>query len=1085
MKLNCIRFIGLILLLCTARILQAQDFSFSNLTSGHGLSEGVVNCVMQDKRGFMWFGTQDGLNCYDGYKVVVYKHHPADTNSISNNFVYSLFEDSKGIIWIGTNAGGVDAFNPVNGRFIHYRSNEDPNSLPSNSIHCIYEDSDGLMWFGTEEGACSFNRISRKFSRYQSTPSDSKSISNNNAWSITEDEKGMIWIGTNGGGLNSLDRKSGKFHRFVDQFKDESTLKIRDMSLDKEGVLWIATYGGGLLAFDTYKKIFLAKYDNETKGAADGMICIEQQSQDRFWIGTYGGGIKIFDKKSKKFVGTILHDKTASGLVNNNIKCIYVDRLGDVWIGTEAGISTWFHDINKFKVYRSGKDELNGMKSNTVMALMKDAEGEVWIGTSGGGLSSLNRTTGKYQHYPQLSTATNNSVLALCQSSDGLIWVGTWGGWLNSYDKKTKKVQKYRIKHGLTEGNILNVVEDVRGTLWVGSYGDGIFAYDPSANKFIGYNKDAGLNNGTIFCIHPTKSGKLWLGTEGGGIMLFDPLKKKVVKSYERDSRDKNSLSSNLVNCIYEDPQGNVWIGTAEGLNRLDASGNFTVWYEKDGLPNDYIYSILPDKNGNLWITTNKGLSKFDPSLKNEEGSAFRNYNAHDGLQGLEFDQGAYFLAPDGEIFIGGVNGFNSFFPDQIKDNPHVPPVYITSFKLFGKEEQLDSVISYKKYIKLNWRQNFFAFEFAGLDFQMPSKNKYQYMLEGVNEDWVPVTDQRFASYPQLPGGDYIFKVRASNNDGIWNKQGAELHIYIVPPFWKTTWFYTLCVIAVLAGILAFVQYRTYTFKKENKLLESKVHERTKELEQKNKDITSSIEYAKRIQEAILPSQELIFSHFPEAFIFYQPKDIVSGDFYWFAEKNGRKIIAMVDCTGHGVPGAFMSMIGHNLLNQIVQEKNVVKPAEILIHLHQGVQKALKQGSTLSADGMDVSICSVDKHNQEIQYAGAFRPLYIVDTEKGLQRIEPDKYPIGGAVLDLSRNFTNKILPVKKGSTFYMFSDGYADQFGGEYGKKFMMKQFNELISTIQHLPMAEQGTMLKDTINKWMGTHEQVDDILVIGIKL
>jgi serine phosphatase RsbU (regulator of sigma subunit)/streptogramin lyase len=716
---------------------------------------------------------------------------------------------------------------------------------------------------------------------------------------------------------------------------------------------------------------------------------------------------------------------------------------------------------------------------------MEDSEGLLWIGTSEGGLCTFDRRTDTYKQYPQLSNANNNSVLSLCEDRDGLIWVGTWGGGLNSYDKKTKKVTMYdKFRLSTSNATIICITQDRKGLIWIGTYGGGVFSYDKQKKLFINYTTDEGLTSNNIYCIFEDSQGNILIGTEGGGVNFLN-VSSGHVKTYLHDDKS-NSISSNSVNSIYEDAEGNFWFATANGLNKLNKkTEHFDHYFEKDGLPNDYVYSVMPDNSGNLWMSTNKGISRFSTKKVNANGKAFRNYDVNDGLQGLEHNQGAFFRSRSGEMFVGGVNGFNAFIPEKLRDNPNVPPVRITSYKRFGEEVQMDTMIYDKHFLDLSWTQNFFNFEFAALDYQMPGKNLYSYKLEGVDKDWSPPGTQRYASYTELGGGDYVFRVRAANNDGIWNNEGVTLHIHIKPPFWQTKLFYALCALLVIAAFWGFLKYRTAAIKRENKVLEEKVEARTRELAQKNKDITSSIQYAKRIQLAILPPLEQISRYFPEHFLVYKPKDIVSGDFYWFGVKDGRKIIAAVDCTGHGVPGAFMSMIGHNLLNQIISENGITDPGEILNALHRGVQAALKQGSNVvdTSDGMDMAICSINADNTELSYAGAYRPLYLVN-EKGLERIEADKFPIGGSQLDIDRKFSSHTISIKKGDSIYMSSDGYADQFGGDRGKKFMVKRFHELLLAIQGQSMNEQGVSLEKTFEAWKGDHQQIDDILVIGIR-
>jgi serine phosphatase RsbU (regulator of sigma subunit) len=411
----------------------------------------------------------------------------------------------------------------------------------------------------------------------------------------------------------------------------------------------------------------------------------------------------------------------------------------------------------------------------------------------------------------------------------------------------------------------------------------------------------------------------------------------------------------------------------------------------------------------------------------------------------------------------------------------------VVSYKRGGSDIDTDSLITYKKHLNLSWRENYFQFEVVALDYTDPSKNRFRYKLEGYDKDWSAPTTVRYISYTELPGGEYTFKVKAANNDGTWNETPYEIHITVVPPFWKTRWFYVLVVLLAAGGIYAFTQYRTKAIKKENKILENKVAERTKELAEKNRDITSSIEYAKRIQEAILPSKDYIFSRFHKAFILYKPKDIVSGDFYWFGERQGIKIFAVVDCTGHGVPGAFMSMIGHNLLHQIVQEKGIVDPGEILNHLHKGVQEALRQGQNEvhTNDGMDVSMVAINDSTKEVKWAGANRPLVLINTQGSLEKYDGNKYPVGGVQIDVNRAFTTHTVKVSGPTMAYMFTDGYADQFGGDKGKKFMVKRFNDLLLGIYDRGTEEQKRELERSLEQWQQNHEQVDDVLVVGIAI
>jgi serine phosphatase RsbU (regulator of sigma subunit) len=438
-------------------------------------------------------------------------------------------------------------------------------------------------------------------------------------------------------------------------------------------------------------------------------------------------------------------------------------------------------------------------------------------------------------------------------------------------------------------------------------------------------------------------------------------------------------------------------------------------------------------------------------------------------------------------MYFGGPKGFNAFRPTAVKDNLNPPPVIIVGYRSGGREVATDTLITYKRHLELDWSHNSFQFELAALDFTEPQKNLFSYKLEGYDRDWSAPSNVRYASYTELPGGDYVFKVKAANNDGIWNDKVYELSITVVPPFWNTTFFYVLMAMAAVALIYGFTYLRMRSIRNENLVLEKKVAQRTRELEARNRDITSSIEYARRIQEAILPSTDHIFRKLKKVFILYKPKDIVSGDFYWFAEKDGIKIFAVVDCTGHGVPGAFMSMIGHNLLDQVVTESGITEPGDILNHLHRGVTHSLRQGhnEVSTNDGMDVSIIAINDVSREVRWAGANRPLILIDANGKFTRYDGNKDPVGGAQAHLDRHFTTHVIKVEVASMAYLFSDGYADQFGGEKGKKFMVKRFHHLLAEIHNYLPEEQKAALEAHFESWRQNHEQVDDVLIVGIEI
>ncbi len=1079
----------------------SQELKFSRIGAEQGLSQSVVNCIVQDKKGFLWFGTDDGLNRYDGYEIWVLKNNHEEENSISNNGILSLFEDENEILWIGTNGGGLNSYNPVTQSFHRYLNEEkNPGSISNNVVRTIFEDRDKNLWLGTEEGLNLLDRISGKFTRF----SLQHGLKNDRIWGICQDSEGILWLATYGGGLHSFDISTKKFTQYPDVGMDgenriQNSEKLRSVFFDSKGTLWVGTHGASLGTFDIKSKKFFYFTLNE-KDPSTVITRIFEDSKGVLWIGTRTGLVAYQREKnhqkgsneSATAAGTFftyLNDESNPlSLCHNSVSDIYEDRAGSIWIGTNGGgISAYHKTSNKFGHFHRNENSPNAALSNKTYAFEEDQTGRLWIGTYEGGLSAFDRKKGIFFNYPQKINHTHQNVLCLHIDTDNMLWFGTWGGGVNFFDLNknsfgTKPLVNTGNKNSLCNNSVLCIQSDPKGVLWIGTF-NGLDSYDKKTKIFKKYSTTDGLINNTIQTLFFDRHGNLWIGTAKG--LSFMDMATGEIKSYKED-KGKKGLPSNSVNCLFEDGEGNLWIGTVMGLCRMNVkTETFEHFFEKDGLPNDYIYGILGDNSGFLWLSTNKGLSKFNPSAKENDRERFRNYLVLDGIQDYEFNQGAFFKSKKGEMFFGGQNGFNAFFPDQILDNKHIPPIQISSFKIYGKEVKLDTTINEKKYIELSYKDNFFSFEFVALDFVLPAKNSYSYKMEGLDENWNVPTQRRYANYTDLAGGDYVFMVKGANNDGVWNEQGTSISIRIKPPFWKTNWFYAFCTMLGFLSVFLFIQIRTRQIQKEKKILEIKVAERTKELAQKNKDITDSIQYAKRIQEAILPTRETIFKQLPESFILYRPKDIVSGDFYWFCKKDNKKIIAVVDCTGHGVPGAFMSMIGHNLLNHIVIENGVTSPEKILSKLNSGVQDALKQKSAEgeTMDGMDVSLCAIDSEKNEIEYAGAFRPLYFI---KGgiLEKIEGSKFPIGGAQQENERDFAQTFRKVSKGDMLYMASDGYADQFGGPKGKKFMTKRFQELLLEIHAFDPVSQKKILDDRITDWRGKLEQVDDILVIGIR-
>lgn len=1063
------RPLGIILFWLFFHSLFSQQLRFKHITSEEGLSTNFVKCIMQDDRGFMWFGTQDGLNKYDGYQVKVFKNDPTDSASIFCSDITTLKQLREDVILIGT-LEGLTFFNPVTEKFRHVVSGEPKFDCRINAV--IQQDEKNAL-VATEKGLFQLNISTGKITKsyFGTREVNVKCLALVNK---------QVLAGTYTEGLYRLKGPSAERVELVipdySEFKSEDIISIT--SIDQYGEkIYISTYGKGMFKIDKYfeveQNIRFGGQVNNANFVKDFKI-----RNNKVYAATVYG-LVVYNLLTEELDLYQKQDNPLS-LNANNCNVIFLDNQNNFWIGTEAGgINISFFRSLKFPTSTHNYES----KFENIHCFYEDKNGVVMVGGVNV-LDEINLKTGNTESHRQL--LQTGSAIALEKESDNVYWVGTYGNGLYRYDKSTKKGKKVLDSN---KGGTIVCLKLDGNYLYAGSIGDGLFKIDLRSFEIRNFTKNEGLPSNNINTIFKDAKGKVWIGTNDGGLVkmsAFDQNGKLPIEKVFDNKGKLGQIASNMVLGVNEDKRGNIWVATSTGLSKLLANNSFYNFYERDGLANTYLYSILKDSSDCFWMSSNSGIIKFDPKYAEKE-ITFKNYNIKDGLINTEFSNGAAFASKTGMMYFGGAKGFNAFRPSAIKDNLHVPESYVIGYQRGGNDVEMDSMITYKKQLVLSWSENYFQFELAALDFTDPEKNKFRYKLEGYDKDWSAPSSVRYVSYTSLPGGDYVFKVKSSNNDGIWNEKPFEIRITVVPPFWRTKTFYVIVLLAGLALVYGYTQYRTRAMKKENRILESKVALRTKQLEEKNKDITSSIEYARRIQEAILPSKEHIYNKLKKVFILYQPKDIVSGDFYWFAEENGFKIFAVVDCTGHGVPGAFMSMIGHNLLHQIVLEKGITDPGEILNNLHKGVQEALRQGTNEinTNDGMDVSIIAIKNDNSDIRWAGANRPLVVITKSNEMEKFDGNKFPVGGAQLDNNRVFVTQHIKTQAASMAYMFSDGYADQFGGERGKKFMVKRFHDLLMTIHHLPPDEQRSALKRSFDEWKANHEQVDDVLIAGIEI
>ncbi len=855
-----------------------NNIHFQHITINDGLSQNTVNCILQDSKGFMWFGTNDGLNRYDGYNYKVYKFDAEDVNSLSNNYIHSIIMDRSGIIWIGTYGGGLNRFDREKEQFVRYQVDPDNlNSLSNNFIYSVFEDHLGALWIGTLDGLNKLIPSEEEgtpptFIHYRNDLKNPKSLSCDIVVSVYEDQSGDLWIGTWGSGLNRFDRHTEEFIHYQHNPNDPFSLshnRIWSINEDRTGSLWIATDGGGLNRFDKQTEKF-HRYQNDPDDPnslnCDVVVTIYKNRSGCFWIGTDGGGLNYFDLKTEQFIHYENNLTDPNSLSHNVVRSIWEDKFGILWIGTLGGLDKFDPDKVQFAHYQKEPGNSNSLSHNEIRAIYEDKENVLWIGTDGGGLNCLDRKTGQFIHYrhdPSNSCSLSDDVvLSIYKDRSDVLWLGTYMGGLNRFDQKTKRFIHYQNDpdnpNSISDNFVRCIYEDRSGVLWIGiSTNGGLNRFNQKTQKFIRYlhdpNKPHSLSHNGVSTLYEDRLDRFWVGTFGGGLNRFDRKKKQFIH-FKNDPNDSNSLSDNRVYSIHEDSSGVLWIGTGGGLNRFDPEKRTFQHYKvKDGLPNDVIYGILEDDHGNLWLSTNNGLSKFNPITE-----TFKNYNIDDGLQSNGFYLGAYYKTRKEEMVFGGINGFNIFYPDSIKDNLHAPPVVITDFQIFnksvpiGEKEDRSAIlkksITETKEIELSYKNKVISFEFAALHYASPDKNEYAYMMQGFEKDWNYVGNRRFASYTNLPPGDFIFWVKASNNDGIWNEEGISLRITIAPPFWKTWWFLTLGIVLLIGFTFSIYRVRVQSIQKRNRELEAKVNKQTYELKNTNKTLRKEVAVRKRME---------------------------------------------------------------------------------------------------------------------------------------------------------------------------------------------------------------------------------------------
>ncbi|TMM56774.1 response regulator [Maribacter algarum] len=818
-----------------------ENIFFDHLTTEDGLSQSDINSIYQDDQGFMWFATHDGLNKYDGYEFTVYNPDPNDSESINSNLIFDIVGDKNKNLWIGTTGSGLNLFDRSSEKFRAFKhKKDDPKSLINNHISTLYKDHNELLWIGTNRGVDMLDLKKPLDSAvFEHIPFNQESLLPNfdgrRIYKIFENSKNQLLVGGIGGIFKLSRDRNGNLY-----FKSINT----ELGLENTTVLSIAEDRDNRLIIGTIDAMYMHKkgvVDTKMSKVFDGLFnnFILDQNHN-IWCGT-NNGLLLFDNSAQNELPTFEQRFTYNPLQPNSIKkniikSLAVDKTGIVWVGTNGGgVSKFDPDRKQFAHIRKTLDP-NSLSYDKIRSIFEDSNGNIWIGTEGGGLNLLdNENTLGYSRFKTFNATLK--PFAITETNVGnkkslLIGVENTPGLYHLDISNPANIKNENILPFEEVGNsVFALLTDSNQNVWVGTYGGGVQRWVPNQNGE-GYVKNQfvysegntqSIPSNIIRSIFEDSEGNIWFGTANGLCRLspdqvLSPNPQFEV--FQNDPQNKNSLSHNYILALYESTMGDFWIGTfGGGINKFvsvsqDGKPSFISYTESQGLPNNVIKGILEDENQNLWLSTNQGLTRFD-----SKAGEFKNFDVNDGLQSNEFQELAALKRRNGEMLFGGVNGFNAFYPNQIIENPHPAETVITDFSIFNTSVKVGGEVNNRiilekplyetEEIQLKHWENSFSFEFASLHFAAPQKNNFAYMLEGFDEDWINTSSsKRFATYTNLEPGEYILKVKASNNDGLWDKTPSSIKLTIVPPFWQTTWAYLLYGIL---GILALFAYRKFT----------------------------------------------------------------------------------------------------------------------------------------------------------------------------------------------------------------------------------------------------------------------------------
>jgi diguanylate cyclase (GGDEF)-like protein len=833
---------------------------FDRIDLDDGLSQSNVFSIFQDSRGLMWFGTESGLNRYDGYDFQVFKRQRGNPAALGSDYIYDIAEDANGNLWIASSGGGLARMNRDTGTFTSYRHDPaDGKSVSSNVIRKFFIDNDGSIWLGTlGAGVDQFNPAQGVTRHFDFADAENPGKEINEIFAFHRAAGGVLWIGTNNG-LIRLDTNSGAFEHYVHSADDPGSIsghQVRTILEDSRGMLWVGTYADGLNRFNPGTGSF-DHYRNDPGNlrslSGDRVTAVFEDGSGRIWVGTYNG-LNLFDRKAETFVRYSHDNQDATSLADNAVTAIFEDRGGLLWVGTRN------HGLNKWnpRSWALGLENASGLTKASdvqpnVTSFVEDPSSVLWIGTFGNGLHAVDRArnlTTSYRHDPaDPNSISDDRVMSLIRDRAGNIWIGTMTGGLNRLNPETGENTVFMHDGddpaSLGANGVMAVFEDSSGFVWVGTYGGGASRFDPATGKFANFqpaaDDDTSISSNRVRSFAEDRSGKIWIGTDAGGLNLFDPVTQSFLH-FRHDPFDPATIADDTIYAISVDVDGTVWIGTqGGGLDRVVGSANdpsnisFANLSQSDGLTNDDIFGLQIDDSGTLWLSTNYGISRYNPA-----SGDIKNMHRKDGLQSEEFNSGAHYKSKSGELFFGGPNGFNAFQPDKITGSKSIPPVILTGMFIGDERVRADRPIDDTDGIDISYKDDLVSFEFAALDYAASELNQYRYKLEGFDKEWIELGNRRRITYTDLSDGQYLLRVQAASSDGVWNEVGFAIPVRVSPAPWDTWWAYLGYVaMAVQLGVFLWFWHRRKVSREEeySSRLESEVRERTDRLLETNKKL--------------------------------------------------------------------------------------------------------------------------------------------------------------------------------------------------------------------------------------------------------